>query len=474
MYAQIGNDGQATRRDSSTVWNQAKGHGTMGRKTTGTVFKRGNNYYVRYQLNGKRADRALRDDDGRPITDPDAAEDARKAMFSALVYKDKAKQRREMATALSTAEDEAKRAEETARERQAREQAERNKLAIADAWERFPYTVNTRGKTKRRLSDRTIRDNASHWGTFATWAEEQGILAVEDITENHTAAFSLALRDRMTGNRHNKIMFTCSVVCRLSGRPDPFANVDSYESDPVHRENLEPDEIRQVIEAAPGELSRLFVVATYTGFRLGDCATLQWADVHMDENGGRIIRKTGKTKKMVRFPMHPGLRAELERTPASDRTGDVCPELADIYRRDSARLSKLTRQVFESCDLETQAKGKEGRAAIASVRGFHSFRHSFATECARGGIPLGLVQEWLGHSSPEITRIYENWKIDRDGGQILAALPSMAKALPEPAECDGPAVKIETERDRLRALADSLPVARVRELLAIAETWVRE
>ena len=98
----------------------------MGRKTTGTLFKRGNNYYVRYQLNGKRVDRALRDDGGRPITDPDAAEDARKAMFAALVYKDKAKQRREMATALSTAEDEAKRAEETARERQAREQAERN------------------------------------------------------------------------------------------------------------------------------------------------------------------------------------------------------------------------------------------------------------------------------------------------------------------------------------------------------------
>jgi integrase len=448
----------------------------MGRKTTGTLFKRGNNYYVRYQLNGKRVDRALRDDGGRPITDPDAAEDARKAMFAALVYKDKAKQRREMATALATAEDEAERAEETAREREEREQAERGKLPIADAWERFPYTENTRGRTKRRLADCTIRDNASHWTAFAAWAAEQGIRALEDITEDHAAAFSLALRGRMTGNRHNKIMFTCSVVCRLSGRPDPFAKVDSYESEPVHRENLEPDEIRQVIEAAPGELRRLFIVATYTGFRLGDCATLQWADVRMDENGGRVVRETGKTKKTVRFPMHPELRAELERTPAGDRAGDVCPEPAEVYGRNSARLSTLTRLVFESCGLETRAKGKEGRAAVASVRGFHSFRHSFATECARGGIPLGLVQEWLGHSSPEITRIYENWRIDRDGGQILAALPSMAKALPKATEAkalpEGTAVlKVETERERLHTTVDSLPIARVRELQAIADTW---
>ena len=278
------------------------------------------------------------------------------------------------------AEDEAKRAEETARERQVREEAERDKLAIADAWERFPYTENTRGRTKPRLSERTVRDNASHWGTFATWAEEQGIRAVEDITEDHTAAFSRDLRDRMTANRRNKIIFTCSVVCRLPKRFEetrgPFAKVDSYELDPVHRENLEPDEIRQVIGAAPGELRRLSIVATYTGFRLGDCAALQWGDVRMDGNGGRVARKTGKTKKMVRFPMHPGLRAELEHTPARERTGNVCPELADIHRRDSACLSKLTRRVFESCDLETRAKSKEGRAAVASVRGFHSFRHS--------------------------------------------------------------------------------------------------
>ena len=453
----------------------------MGRKTTGTLVKRGKNYYVRYQVDGKRVDRVLRDDEGNPIpvTDKDAAEDAQRAFFAPMGYKDKAKQRRELAATLATAEDEAKRAEEIVNERQAREEAERNKLPIADAWERFPYNENTRGKTKRRLSERTVRDNASHWGTFATWAEEQGIRAVEDITEGHAATFSRDLRDRMTGNRHNKIIFTCSVVCRQSGRPDPFASVDSYQSEPVHRENLEPDEMRKVIAAATGELRRLFIIGTYTGLRLGDCTTLQWANVSLGEDGGRIIRTTGKTRKPVRFPIHDELQAELERTPAAERSGDVCPELAEVYRRDSVRLSKLTRAVFEGCDLETRAKATEGRAVAASLRGFHSFRHSFATECARGGIPLGLVQEWLGHSSPEITRIYENWKIDRDGGRILAALPSLTKAAEPKALPEGAVagtddtgavalpVEIETERERLASLAGTLPIATVRGILAM-------
>ena len=116
----------------------------------------------------------------------------------------------------------------------------------------------------------------------------------------------------------------------------------------------------------------------------------------------------------------------------------------------------------------------EGRNRAASVRGFHSFRVAFVTDCARVGVPLGLVQSWLGHSSPETTRIYERWDTSREGGRVVAALPSMAmpkatepKALPE-----GTAVlKIETERERLHATVDSLPTARVRELQAIADTW---
>ncbi len=450
----------------------------MGRKTTGTLFKRGSNYYVRFQLDGKRVDRALKDEQGNPVTDRAGAEDASRALLSPLAFKDKAKRLRELATALRTAEDEATEAERTIAERREREEAERNKLPIAKAWERFPYIEATRGDVARALSPQTVKDNASHWRTFAAWAEGQGIRALEDIEARHVAAFSKHLREEVTANRHNKILATCSVVCRLAGRPDPFAAAKKYRAEPVHRENLEPDEIRAVIEAAPGEFRRLLILATFTGLRLGDCATMQWEGIHLDENGGRIIRRTSKTRKTVSFPIHPDLRAELERTPPEERAGAVCPELAELYHREPQRISKRMRQLFEGCELETRIEAGKGRKRAASVRGFHSLRHSFATECARAGVPLGLVQSWLGHNSPEITRIYENWSMDRDAGRILSALPTLA--LPEgpdrpaPIEGEAPPVEIETERDQLARLARELPAARVRDLLDIAAAWGRK
>jgi integrase len=453
----------------------------MAKKNTkgkGTLYQRGDckTWCLLYYVNGKRFRSALRNDQGEPITDKDEAEIARDRELRPVLAKAKVDRRREMATALATAEDEAKRAEEIASERQAREEAERNKLPIADAWERFPYTETTRGAVTRPLKPSTIKDLAGQWGTLATWADGQGIRAVEDITEDHAAAFSRHLRNQFTANRHNKIVQTCGVVCRLSGRPDPFATVKRYsvKNEEVHRANLEPEERRKLIENAPGEYRRLFLLGTFTGLRLGDCATLQWADIHMGEETAHIIRRTEKTGREVSFTAHHELQAELERTPAGKRSGDVCPQIGERYRRDKQGVSKTVRRIFEKCDLTTQAKAGEGRKRAASVRGFHSFRVAFVTDCARVGVPLGLVQSWLGHASPETTRIYERWDTSREGGRVVAALPSMAmpkateaKALPE-----GTAVlKVETERERLHTTVDSLVIARVRELQAIADTW---
>ena len=33
----------------------------------------------------------------------------------------------------------------------------------------------------------------------------------------------------------------------------------------------------------------------------------------------------------------------------------------------------------------------------------HSLRHTFATRCAEAGVPPKVVQQWLGHSTLEMT-----------------------------------------------------------------------
>ena len=443
----------------------------MARQTKGRIYKRGKRWYLDYQANGQRFRVALRTGDGEPVTSKAEAERAADIELRPVLAKDTVERRRLVADALRTAEDVAKVADDAANERRDREEAERNKLPIAEAWERFPYTETTRGAVTRPLKPSTVNDLAGHWATFATWAEEQGIRAVEDVTEEHAAAFSRHLRERLTANRHNKIVQTCRVVSRLSGRPDPFAKVKRYsvKNEEVHRANLEPEERRNLIESAPGEYGRLFLLGTFTGLRLGDCATLQWGDIHMGEEAAHIIRRTEKTGREVSFTVHHELHEELARTPARHRSGDVCPEIGERYRRDKQGVSKTVRRIFEGCNLTTQAKAGKGRKRAASIRGFHSFRVAFVTDCARVGVPLGLVQSWLGHSSPETTRIYERWDTSREGGRVVAALPSMAKQAPKALPEGMPSVEIETERDRFRALADSLPLATVRGILAMVE-----
>ncbi|MDX9980651.1 MAG: hypothetical protein RBU25_11560, partial [Lentisphaeria bacterium] len=124
----------------------------MARKTKGSIFKRGQTWYLDYQVNGKRIRTALRKPDGEPVTDKDEAELAADTELRPVLAKDKVERRRLVSNALATAEDKVREAESAARERQEREDAERNKLSIAAAWDRYPYTESTRGAVTRQLS----------------------------------------------------------------------------------------------------------------------------------------------------------------------------------------------------------------------------------------------------------------------------------------------------------------------------------
>jgi integrase len=424
------------------------------RRTKGRVFKRRGSWYVDYQVNGERFRHVAVDRDGNPVTNSDAALVELDRLTRPYTAKAEEDRRQLAADALRTAVEVARSADNAARAC----------LAIADAWERYPYTETARSKgARRKLSAKTAYDVACHWRAFAEWAKGKGLTNLEDVTTDRAAEFSRHLRESegLTGNRHNKIIRTCSIVFRQAGRPDPFAAIPRYASEPESREALERDELLKVIGAATGELRRLFITATFTGLRMGDCTCLDWADVHLPHN--RLIRRTTKSRKTVSFPLHPDLRAELEMTPPADRRGPVCPELAAKYAADPSAVSKMTARVFGDLELKLRDEATPGRKRAVSRRGFHSFRHSFATECARAGVPIGLVKEWLGHSSPVVTQIYEHWSPDRDADRILQALPALKKANALPA-VGGPL------RDRLQAQVERLlPQATVKQLRAALE-----
>lgn len=70
--------------------------------------------------------------------------------------------------------------------------------------------------------------------------------------------------------------------------------------------------------------------------------------------------------------------------------------------------------------------GREERRGAGKRRvsryGIHSFRHSFASHAAQAGVPLGVLQAWLGHSSEEITRIYTHYGRAEELAKVMRAV----------------------------------------------------
>ena len=111
----------------------------------------------------------------------------------------------------------------------------------------------------------------------------------------------------------------------------------------------------------------------------------------------------------------------------------------------------MTRKHFETAGLTTQ-EARDGRLPAAkrktakkkhdprvkgrcvSRRGYHSLRHSFITECARAGVPMGQIRDWIGHSSTMITEIYAHWSPEQQHEQILQALPAISETPVVPAK----------------------------------------
>ncbi len=72
--------------------------------------------------------------------------------------------------------------------------------------------------------------------------------------------------------------------------------------------------------------------------------------------------------------------------------------------------------------------------------------------CARAGVPQGLVRQWVGPASEDVTHIYEHWSPSQEKQRILAALPAVmsgAPALPAPLPANDCAAVLAKTREML-------------------------
>lgn len=149
-----------------------------------------------------------------------------------------------------------------------------------------------------------------------------------------------------------------------------------------------------------------------TGFRANEIRTLHVKNFDLADPVAASVTVESVNSKSRRRDTNPinadlaeRLAAYIESRPGVEHPfGDLPQKTAVMIRRD-----------LEAAKIELEVDGR--------VVDFHSLRETFATRCARNGVPLAMTQKLLRHSTPTLTaKYYVHFRIE-DKRAELAKLP---------------------------------------------------
>jgi integrase len=157
------------------------------------------------------------------------------------------------------------------------------------------------------------------------------------------------------------------------------------------------DEIQRVLQSANEVMRRAILVLLYTGLRRSELAFLEWKDIDF-ENGLICVQSKPefgfhpKSYKPRSIPMCSELRALMMDMPQAGRfvfdNGNNQPlYVPNSYYREIAKIYK--------------------KAGIEEAN-MHTTRHTFASHLMMQGVDPRTVQEYLGHSTIQVTEKYSH------------------------------------------------------------------
>jgi integrase len=168
------------------------------------------------------------------------------------------------------------------------------------------------------------------------------------------------------------------------------------------------DQLKQIIEAAPGQYRVLFALLASTGMRIGEAAGLHLDDLDLD-NGVIYVRRSVWNGQ------------ELEpKTENAVREIDIDPALVTLLREHVGESRRM--RVFEVRNGSPLSAGNIRNRVLQPLlaklgipkAGLHAFRHSRVTILRKNGTPADLQKQWIGHSSLKTTDRYSHTDQEMD------------------------------------------------------------
>lgn len=403
--------------------------------------------------------RSLKDQNDQPITKREDAEPALSAFLSEvrvtyhLDERDEVQRKRAIAAAVKTAEEVLVEKQEADRLAQEAKDA----LRIADAFPRYRKRLAEVNQRRRKTVDAgTIDRYAAQFAAFVGWMEANHpeVVAMRDVTPALAQEWLDSLSALSGGSLNKRIVLMRSVwntlgpvVWHKTAKPgavpaNPWegtkrgGRIDKAKSDTVSKKPFSDEEVDRLKDLAEGEVKTLVFLAAYTGARLGDCVRFRW---NMVDFKARTVtytpHKTIHTSgREVVLPLFPELADHLRTLPGfALGRGAIVPSLVEEYEKDAPGfLHEYLEPLYAKAEIETRAEGKDGK--MHTVKGWHSWRHYFATRALQAGVSAAEVQRMLGWSSDQMLKIYFNPETKRILERMAerSVVDSPRKALPEP------------------------------------------
>lgn len=152
-------------------------------------------------------------------------------------------------------------------------------------------------------------------------------------------------------------------------------------------------------------------LALNTGLRLGELRMLKWEDI--DWAGRMLLVRRSKSKRPRKVPLNRKALVALRyqrfrfgRWPYVFPGGNLNPTVNYRHwaRRGPRKYEWWTTKALKPLRAEISTFSQMAPGSVG--RGFHAFRHTFATRCVAAKIPISQVSTWLGHASVKTTEIY--------------------------------------------------------------------
>jgi integrase len=226
--------------------------------------------------------------------------------------------------------------------------------------------------------------------------------------------------ERIAGNRNLALLralFNWAVLGELvPATPFKVGTVAAVKlvSEEARTRRLEHGEDVQLLIHA-GRLRDLITAALETGCRQGEPLSLQWRQIRV----GEVFLPAGKTKakKTRRVPISSVLRDVLAAR-RDDPDGEPLPANAYVFGDALGRRAKSIREAWAKTVLKAHGivplTDRKGGRLTAACRQqfkeidlhFHDLRREAGSRWMDAGVPLSVIQKWLGHANIAQTSTY--------------------------------------------------------------------